>query len=367
MKIVLSIILLSACFVTGCSVSMTWPLAVAPNGQMTAAGQNRSRMVLYDTETLQEKGSLDALRDTSSDEQRPRSLVFSPDGTHLAAAVPNDTVVVWNISSGREVLRLSPMKAVAFSPDGKTLALAGPGNEGRLIRFPGGEELAVFKGHKKELSSVAFSPGGKLLATGSWDGTVRLWDVLKAKTVAVCPGFSPVTGISFSRDGRTLASVTRLNAMRWQTASGGRFEQFTEPGYGNGFRTVVFEGSELLSLVDTLADPMQMAKASPFSNFILFADHLAYLKERSYEHATYSRIGYSPDGRFLAFLSYGFLKIIEVETRKKIFEGYNLYDFDFLPDGKILVTKGFSMMLLDPESGAIVNKQMKERSIGPSN
>jgi len=364
----LSIILLSACFVTGCSVSMTWPLAVAPNGQMTAAGQNRSRMVLYDTETLQEKGSLDALRDTSSDEQRPRSLVFSPDGTHLAAAVPNDTVVVWNVSSGREVLRLSPMKAVAFSPDGKTLALAGPGNEGRLIRFPGGEELAVFKGHKKELSSVAFSPGGKLLATGSWDGTVRLWDVLKVKAVAVCPGFSPVTGLSFSRDGRTLASVTLLNAMLWQTASGGRFEQFAEPGYDSGFRKVVFEGSELLSLADTLADPMLMAKASPFaSSAPFFTDRSAYLRERSYEHTTYSRIGYSPDGRFLAFLSYGFLKIIEVEPGKKIFEGYNLYDFDFLPDGKILVTKGFGMMLLDPESGAIVNKQLRERSIGPSN
>jgi WD40 repeat protein len=42
-----------------------------------------------------------------------------------------------------------------------------------------GEELRTLSGHSKEVSSVVFRPDGKVLASGSWDNTIQLWDVEK--------------------------------------------------------------------------------------------------------------------------------------------------------------------------------------------
>src|SRR5581483_4053961 len=66
--------------------------------------------------------------------------------------------------------------SVAFSPDGKVLATGSFDGTVKLWDFAAGKELHVLKGHTDQVYSVAFSPDGTMLASGSKDKTIRLWN-----------------------------------------------------------------------------------------------------------------------------------------------------------------------------------------------
>ncbi len=76
-----------------------------------------------------------------------------------------------------------PVWSVVFSPDGSTLAAARRGTIVLLDAAPR-EEVATLEGHSDDVVSVAFSPDGTTLASGSDDGTAKLWDVASHEAIA---------------------------------------------------------------------------------------------------------------------------------------------------------------------------------------
>ena len=67
-------------------------------------------------------------------------------------------------------------QSVRFSPDGKTIASASDDETVRLWNTTTGQHLKTITGHTDIVERVCFSPDGKTIASASWDKTVRLWD-----------------------------------------------------------------------------------------------------------------------------------------------------------------------------------------------
>ena len=95
--------------------------------------------MLWDTATGQELKRLNGHRDSESEHREISSLAFDPDGRLFASGSWDNTIHLWNATTGAR--------------------------------------LKTFTGHESFVNSIAFNPNGRRLASGSQDETIRLWDI----------------------------------------------------------------------------------------------------------------------------------------------------------------------------------------------
>jgi RNA polymerase sigma factor (sigma-70 family) len=170
-------------------------VALAPDGKLLAV-QTTKQVFLWEVATGREVHRFQA-------ERQFWSLAFSPDGTRLTSAN-----VVWDATTGKEVCRLDglPSSGTAFDPQGKTLVPV-TGATGGLVT-----------------GALAFAPDGKVLATGGYDGIIRLHDPATGKELPQPHESSWNRGMmmvcGFAPDGRWLAVRDNGGIHLCETASG---------------------------------------------------------------------------------------------------------------------------------------------------
>ncbi len=98
--------------------------------------------------------------------------------------------------------------AVSFSPDGKIIASASFDKTIKLWQVSTGKLITTLEGHQERLWSLRFSPDGKTLASSSYDSTIKLWNVADGTLKKTIFGHNKtqVRSVDFSPDGKLLAS-----------------------------------------------------------------------------------------------------------------------------------------------------------------
>ena len=144
---------------------------------------------------------------------------LSPDRGFFFAIDATGLICVWNAENGKLLSSFRGpsdfIRNAKLSPQAKQIAVSTEKeNLVRLYDCMTGQERDLV-GHRDFVSRLDFSPDGATLATGSIDGTIRLWNTIRGESIATLPGhMQETTDVAFSPDGRTLASLGRNESVK---------------------------------------------------------------------------------------------------------------------------------------------------------
>jgi dipeptidyl aminopeptidase/acylaminoacyl peptidase len=274
------------------------------------------------------------------------TLAFSPDGTTLAAASWDRSVLLWDAATGREVRRCQghtlAVAAAAFAPDGRTLVSGGDDGTVRLWDVATGREVRRLTGHQDEVTAVAFAPDGRTVASGDRKGHVRLWDVATGRLLRQFEDGGPrITALAFTPDGRTLAAGGCAGAFPdtvwlWDPAAGKVLRRFGREGRGTNALAFSPDGRTLATAQND--GHVYLWEAATGQQRLCLDGHQGYAKV----------VVFAPDGRTVASAASGkrdrAVRLWELATGAQRLQLDALPEFvtalAFAPDGRTLATGG---------------------------
>jgi len=166
-------------------------VAFSPDGRRLAIGVSnrnlRDREAIKESVFLYEIESSKLIRKLRPNNEGPNFLLFSPDGEMLiTSGLWRQPVQLWRVFKGQEAGTVqgqdqnrhwSEYRPIALSADGKLLALGGKDNTILLWEMLTGREVHRLEGHQGPVRSLAFAPDGRSLLSSSADITALIWDL----------------------------------------------------------------------------------------------------------------------------------------------------------------------------------------------
>lgn len=244
---------------------------------------------------------------------RQLAVAFDGDGRSVLAGDSNGVIRRWESGRGKtagETLKdfRQPVAAVAWSPDGKLFAKADPlgfseaavsAFEAHVVKREQPDAPPVtLDGHVNEVWAIAFVPNSNLVATGSLDKTIRLWDLSRpqpSENHVVLKGHAGgVMALAVSPDGRLLASggadrtvqLWDLRDPKKSATLGSHDGEVTSLRFSSDARLLASGGDDRTARVWNVAEPQRQP-----------------LVLRGHDQ-TVKAVAFSPDGRTLVTGSY---------------------------------------------------------------
>jgi RNA polymerase sigma factor (sigma-70 family) len=309
-------------------------LRFSPDGRVLATASNDSK-----TNVAQGKAEIGSTRlwDVATSRELGRFPVegagvglvaFSPDGRRLAAAVADETIRIYDRTTGKE--RLPRLGAEdRFRPKGVHMDRAGLAN-----------------GDFMHMIAMAFSPDGAVLASGShgsgntgdpWIAGVYLWDVERGRELRRIPAHQGWTlALAYSPDGRTLATTgTEMVVRVWDAATGR--EAIPQSGHRSEINLIAVspaDGTIFTAGQDGTIREWEIASGRARGVFAAFSSSI-------------SAMAFAPDGKaLLVGQGLGVVTLWDVATRRKVRqfapssneEGGYVWHLAFAPDGKTVAS-----------------------------
>jgi len=328
-----------------------------------------------------------------------RAVAFFPDGRTLATASDDKTVKVWDVPSRQlraEIKHSDAVRALAVSGANNLLASADELGTVKLSNLSTNAEVATWsrpparsKDQSAAIFSLSFSPDGKMLAAGCDDGLILVWEVSTGSLVKTLPDHQgepqqnptdnkqPVNSVAFSPDGNLLASGSDDSTIRvWNRTTWvshnlkeQRYVRFVT--FSPDSKTLASGGSDRsISLWDPSADKpsyrlqghageIYSIAFSPKGNSLTSASSDGMIK--IWDLTTHKEVGtlsghtgfvrsvaFSPDGATLASGSDdGTAKLWTAQPPERVFTrpGHNIYSVSFSPDSQTLAAADESRVI----------------------
>ena len=236
-------------------------IALSPDGKLLAAltqtvkasmkgVETKQQVTIFEvasgrkTQTLSIKTRKAQFGNFNQSDFQTTSLAFAAgavgasDGLWLAVR-DDESMKIFDVVSGRELKTFASLQAgkqtdpsiemfaskFLFSRNRQTLSVVTDRSKITLVDVASGNTLHTLAAHGTNAGTivgVSFSEDGKLLATSATDNQIKLWDVATGREVKTLSGAAmPITDIAFSADGRSLTLAGQQAVSSWELTTGG--------------------------------------------------------------------------------------------------------------------------------------------------
>lgn len=223
-------------------------VAWSPDGQTIVTGDHVGTALVWDGRSAEGPGTMHGHAGPVV------GLASVGHSGRLASWSKDGTARLWDGTTATELFRFgrdrSPVSVFAASRDGRLAAIGGD-DLVLLHDLTDGRVVHTLRGHSRRVTTADFNPGGSLVATGSADGDVRVWNTASGNLVRTLLGHHPaIEAVRFDSDGRRLVIVGTDGRASILAVDGDSVPVTLDVAQGPGFVSAVSHDGDLLAVGD---------------------------------------------------------------------------------------------------------------------